>query len=161
MTVPDDVTITIASTEPGVLSPTSADTLAHPCHAAQTGLDIFSEIKKLISDLGAESRADRDPLAPRGKTRARRYRGNGDMDTGGSPGQRASTRIYRQVQLLLPKELLRKCWFSADPDDDSLCLALELVRMTGLCVILGVGGQARHRDTDIHSDWSSQTNTVF
>ena len=56
---------------------------------------------------------------------------------------------------------MRKCWFSADPDDDSLCLALELVRMTGLCVILGVGGQARHRDTDIHYDWSSQTNTVF
>ena len=105
MTVPDDVTITIASTEPGVLSPTSADTLAHPCHAAQTGLDIFSEIKKLISDLGAESRADRDPLAPRGKTRARRYRGNGDMDTGGSPGQRTSTRIYRKVQLMMPKEV--------------------------------------------------------
>ena len=45
MTVPDDVTITIASTEPGVCSPASADTLAHPCHAAQPGLNIFSEIK--------------------------------------------------------------------------------------------------------------------
>ena len=104
MTVPDDVTITVASTEPGVLSPTSADTLAHPCHAAQPGLDIFQKTK-LISDLGAESRADRDPLAPRGKTRARRYRGNGDMDTGGSPGQRTSTRIYRKVQLMMPKEV--------------------------------------------------------
>ena len=105
MTVPDDVTITVASTEPGVLSPTSADTLAHPCHAAQTGLDIFSVIKKLNSDLGAESRADRGPLAPRGKTRARRYPGNGDMDNGGSPGQRASTRIYRKFQLPMSREV--------------------------------------------------------
>ena len=62
---------------------------------------------------------------------------------------------------LKAKKMLRKCWFSADPDDDSLCLALELVRMTGLCVILGVGGQARHRDRDIHAYWSRQTNTVF
>ena len=46
-TLTDDVTIIIAdvaSTELVVASPTSADTLAHPCHAAQPGLNIFSEI---------------------------------------------------------------------------------------------------------------------
>ena len=109
MTGPDDVTITIAdvaSTEPLVVSPASADTLAHPYHAAGVNTETVFTI---MSDLGVLSRADRDPLAPRGKTRGRKYRGNGDMGSRDSPGHRGSTRIYRTVRAE-DKKSIGVCW---------------------------------------------------
>ena len=47
MTLPDDVTIIIAdvaSTELVVVSPASADTLAHACHRAHSGLKIITQL---------------------------------------------------------------------------------------------------------------------